>query len=247
MKYLGQKTVVPLKANILSLFPMHRRYFELFGGTGEILNSKAQATFSAIVEISDSLVQGDMNVYSACAVVTLDYWRRNWQTITATQPGTVVVHGCAISFLDWLIEAAAADDLIYADPPYLLSERSSKNSKYQHELTDEQHTEFLNKMKRVCCRAVISHYDCSQYDEALMSAGWFKIVVNVSYRGTVRKEALYYNFPFNSPRHEASRAGVDKTDRQRIKRKASRWFNKYMQLPEYERQAIIEQIQRSHK
>ena len=220
MRYLGQKTVVPLKANILSLFPSHSRYFELFAGTAEILRSKKPCEYSAVVEISDSLVRGDNNIYP---------------------PSAVVIHDCAISFIDKLLPEPI-DTLVYCDPPYIISERSSKQSKYKHELTDEQHRIFLDKIKKLYCRVVISHYECSTYDDALLRYGWSKVVVPVSYRGTVRNEALYYNFPFEITRHESTRAGVDKTDRQRIKRKATRWYNKFIELPEYEQQAIIERI-----
>ncbi len=220
--YLGQKTVVPLKANILSLFPEHNRYYELFGGTGEILKSKKAVKFQCIVDIDNCVI--------------CDYKK-------SFPPSTVVVNDCSISFLDKLY--CDKNTLIYADPPYRLSSRTSKY-RYNFELTDKQHLQFLAKVKKLDCRVVISHYSDKLYDKILLPR-WSKIVIPISYRGSVKQEALYFNFPFDIARHQPELAGKNKTDRQRIKRKASRWVNNYMKLPDYERQAILTLIHSSHK
>jgi len=119
LHYLGQKTVVPLKANILSLFPEHNRYYELFGGTGEILKSKKPVQFQCIVEIDNYVICDSKKSFP---------------------PSTVVINDCAISFLDKLY--CDKNTLIYADPPYRLSSRTSKHG-YRFELTDKQHRQFL--------------------------------------------------------------------------------------------------------
>jgi hypothetical protein len=60
-------------------------------------------------------------------------------------------------------------------------------------------------------------------------------------RGGVRTEKLWMNYEQDAS-HWASFAGVNFTDRQRIKRKANRWANNYKQLPSGERLAILAAI-----
>ena len=57
-------------------------------------------------------------------------------------------------------------------------------------------------------------------------------------RGGPRTEKLWFNFEPNAA-HWASYAGTDFTDRQRIKRKAAGWAEKYRALPPGERLAIL--------
>ena len=54
----------------------------------------------------------------------------------------------------------------------------------------------------------------------------------------VRTETVWCNF---SPAevHYHTYAGIDRTDRQRIKRKAERWAARYEKLPHGERQAVL--------
>jgi DNA adenine methylase len=56
--------------------------------------------------------------------------------------------------------------------------------------------------------------------------------------GGVRTEKVWMNYPESSS-HWPRYAGVNFTDRQRVKRKAQRWAGKYAALPAMERQAVL--------
>lgn len=61
--------------------------------------------------------------------------------------------------------------LIYCDPPYVSSTRTSKDV-YDYEMADLQHEELLNVLKKCVGTIMISGYDCELYNDLL--TGWQK-------------------------------------------------------------------------
>lgn len=210
LTYRGNKNLVTLFPNIINEFPPHKVYWELFAGSAQILKRKKPAQLSCIVEINNN--------------------------VGPYPSGTVVIYDDAISLLDDLVNLGK-DHLIYLDPPYRESECYGGKAIYDYSLTDEQHDQLLKKLLLCRSNVVISHYDSSFYDERLI--GWRKKVVNVSYHGHVKKEAIYMNFAPAEKLHESTFTGKNKTDRQRIKRKAERWVKRFLDLPGTERQLIL--------
>ncbi len=217
-KYIGNKSIVPLYPNILGVFPPHKRYVELFAGSAQIAQKKKHVNPTVLVDKNVSAIP---------------------QTYLATNPGIEVINNCAISWLK-TNSTGMVDTLIYLDPPYIISERRCQKELYDFELTEADHVELLTLLRQSAAMVVISHYDCSLYNEILHD--WEKKVVKVSYRGYVMKEAIYYNFPAAGVLHSTTHAGKNKTDRQRIKRKAARWADNFNALPKYEQQAILERL-----
>jgi DNA adenine methylase len=90
----------------------------------------------------------------------------------------------------------APTTLHYCDPPYVLSTRSEGGNRYyRHEMSDEDHSAFLQAVNDLSGMVIVSGYPCALYDEAL--AGWerheteARIAAN---RGTgKRTEALWLN------------------------------------------------------
>ena len=68
--------------------------------------------------------------------------------------------------------------------------------------------------------------------------------MKVSYHGNVVTESLYMNYAPAEKLHETTFTGTDKTDRQRIKRKAQRWVKMLKEMPPNERQTVLEAINR---
>lgn len=66
------------------------------------------------------------------------------------------------------------DTLHYCDPPYVHDTRSKRNAQpratYRHEMTDEQHVELLEGVKRLQGLVIVSGYRSGLYDELLR--GW---------------------------------------------------------------------------
>jgi hypothetical protein len=127
------------------------------------------------------------------------------------------------------------DELIYSDPPYLASTRTSKR-KYRFEYTEDIHSELLELLKTLPCHIILSGYPSLLYDKLLPD--WNTIELQVMNQGGVRTEKLWFNFVVNRV-HWAGFAGKDFTDRQRIKRKAETWRRRYSAMPYAERLAIM--------
>lgn len=82
------------------------------------------------------------------------------------------------------------DVFIYCDPPYVLSTR--KEHLYRYDMTDEQHIELLQTLKKHKGKVLVSGYDNDMYNNVLN--GWHKeTIVTHSERGK-REECLWLNY-----------------------------------------------------
>jgi DNA adenine methylase len=219
MGYLGSKAASGAFQAIIALMPVHDTFIDLFVGSGVILHRKGAAGRSYAVDLD------------AEAVGRLP-----------AAPGLVKVCGDAMTFLDEFDYAAAGRVLVYADPPYLHSTRTSRK-RYRHELTDGQHVELLDRLRRIPAAVILSGYPSALYDSLL--SDWKTCEFQVMTRGGPRTEKLWFNFT-PSHVHWAAFAGEDFTDRQRIKRKAARWAANYRTLPPGERLAVLAAILEVH-
>ena len=77
------------------------------------------------------------------------------------------------------------------------------------------------------------------YDDMLRD--WRRIALQVTTQGQVRTEVVWFNFAPDRM-HWAGHAGRDRTDRQRIRRKAARWAEGYRKMPPGERLAVVSAI-----
>jgi hypothetical protein len=84
--------------------------------------------------------------------------------------------------------------------------------------------------------AVLRGYPSNLYDELLPD--WRTLEFQVMTRGGPRTEKLWMSFSSEAA-HWSSYAGANFTDRQRIKRKATRWAENYKALPPGERLAVL--------
>lgn len=84
-----------------------------------------------------------------------------------------------------------SDVFIYADPPYLLGTR--KGYLYKHEMSDKDHIELLNTLKKHPGKILISGYDNDLYDSILV--GWHKeYKQTTAEHGLQRIECLWMNY-----------------------------------------------------
>lgn len=87
---------------------------------------------------------------------------------------------------------------------------------------------------------MIIHPKCELYDNGLKD--WRKVEVKIRYNNKTSIECLYMNYKEPGILQEDGYLGKDCWDRQRIKRKATRFLNKLIQLPELERNLILNKI-----
>src|SRR5579883_628736 len=123
MGYLGSKAASGAFQAIIALMPPHDTYIEAFAGSGVVLDRKPPAARSYVVDLDERMIDA-----------------------LPARPGLTKVTGDARDFLRQFDYASAGRVLIYADPPYLHSTRTSRK-RYRHELTDHDHRELLQLLK----------------------------------------------------------------------------------------------------
>ena len=210
MGYFGSKATPGLCQPIIAMMPPHEVYIETHLGGGVIMRRKPPAARS----------------------IGIDLDARALSKFTCAYP-VEKVHGCAHRFLSAYTFRGA--ELVYSDPPYLATTRTSQR-RYRFDYTEADHVELLALLRTLPCAVMLSGYPSGLYDEHL--EGWRSVQWQAMSRAGVRTEKLWFNFT-PGPVHWASRAGRDFTDRQRIKRKATRWAARYRAMPPEERLAML--------
>lgn len=221
--YFGSKNVNGLYQFIINRFKKHSTYIEGFLGSGIILQMKQPAKQSIAFDL-DTAVIDKFNSYGR---------EHNVKLINGSFIDNFV-HGCRHQDL--------TDTLVYLDPPYVQSTRTSAK-RYKHELTLKQHEQLLSLVLQVKTNYVISCYDNELYSSMLQ--GWNKEHCNSITRAGVRVETVYYNYDvLPGDIAEFTYAGKDFTDRQRIKRKVARTINKFKRLPELEKIILLQELKK---
>ena len=149
----------------------------------------------------------------------------------------------AVELLQRLNFEELGKTVIYLDPPYPLDSRKNSQLVYDHEMTDFEHECLLNFVSTGNFRDIdvlISTYPNEMYERYLKD--WSKIEFQVKTSQGMATEVLYYNYSDLSLLHDYRFAGDNYRERLRIKRKAQRWVNRLENMPDYEKQAIFEEI-----
>lgn len=217
MGYLGAKGASGTFQAICALFPPHDFYLEPFAGTARILREKAAAARSVVIELDPRQAARLRRELAGLAKV---------------------VEGDGLAHLAALDVSELGRVVIYADPPYPHSTRTS-SKRFRCEFSEADHLALAAALSRLAaegCAIIVSTYPSPLY-EALY-AGWSFRDMQAMTRGGVRTERIYFNFEPGAT-HWATFAGKDFTDRQRIKRKAARWARMFRAMPPAERQAVL--------
>ena len=102
--------------------------------------------------------------------------------------GVQIENQCALKIIERY--SNKKDVLLYADPPYLLSTRTT--SSYKHEMTDDQHLELLDALDSFQGSVVLSGYANEMYDTKLQH--WDRYTKKaVAEAGAKREEVLWVN------------------------------------------------------
>lgn len=211
--YFGSKAASGLFQNIIAMMPPHDTYIETHLGGGAVMKKKPPAVNNIGIDIDPE----PLSNFDCAYPVHL-------------------VNGCAHHFLaryDY-----TGTELIYCDPPYLAETRTSRR-KYRFEYTKRDHVALLELLKSLPCHIILSGYPSLLYDDLL--GDWRTIELQAMTRGGPRTEKLWFNYDIDRT-YWAGYAGKNFTDRQRIKRKAQRWGQKYRALPNAERLAVLAAI-----
>ena len=233
MNYPGGKNGGGAFQKIICQMPPHDVYIEPFLGSGAVLRNKKPACINigidkdtAVVDAADYAVRMEMDAIKRFKYkVALDL---------------VVIHGCGIQFLEsykW-----KGRELVYCEPPYLLSTRRRRSPIYLHEFSEEDHKRLLSIIKRIPAMVMVSGYASELYARELH--GWRCIEFEMMTRGgKLATECLWMNYKEPLELHDYRYLGENRTERQRIKRKCERWSKKLQHMPLLERQALLAAIE----
>lgn len=221
-RYNGGKNGAGVYQTIINRIPVHDRYFEPFAGSAAIYRRKRPAASSILVE-------RDPEQAAKLAVLA--------------STSTTVVCGDGIASLEM---ATGDGDFVYLDPPYLHATRKDL-SLYRFEWSDEQHKHLVaSLLPALSDRGVkwmLSGYRNDLYDGAAELHGWHSHDFTAMTRRGPATETIWMNYdPAASSIAEATYAGLDFRERERIKRKAARWAAKFHQLQRCEQLAILAKI-----
>lgn len=208
--YFGSKATSGLCQAIIAMMPPHETYIETHLGGGAIMMRKPAALHNIGIDRNERAL-----ARFACAYPV------------------ELIHGCAHAFL--AAYPFCGRELVYCDPPYLQSSRSSAR-RYRFDYSEQDHIALLKLLKGLPCRVMVSGYPSALYDERL--GQWGSVELQVMNQAGVRTEKLWFNFTPDRV-HWASYAGRNFTHRQTVKRKAASWAKRYQAMPRAERLAVL--------
>jgi hypothetical protein len=228
MAYPGGKAGDGVYQRLISLMPPHEVYIEPFLGGGAIMRHKRPARLNIGIDL-------DPQVISA------------WQDPIARTDDTNT--GGILNDNDARFEFQAGDglaflhsypftgkELVYCDPPYVLSTRSGKQ--YRFEMTDDQHMKLLETITALPCLVMISGYWTELYAKTLK--GWATFTYEAMTRGGhTATEWVWMNYTDPIALHDYRYLGDDFRERERIKRKKQRWVRRLHAMPILERRALL--------
>lgn len=214
-----------LYQKIINLIPPHRVYIEPFAGGGAIMRNKRPAPVNIAVDID---------------APALEALRFSLDIPAGEGPQYRFVNADALAFLKEY--TFTGEEFIYLDPPYLLESRRQSRQLYRCELSLETHAEILAVITGLACPVAISGYWSGLYTEKL--AGWRSVSWRVRTRGgSWATEYLWMNYTRPVALHDYAHLGDNYRERERIKRKKTRWATRWAAMPILERQAILAAIQ----
>lgn len=208
---------------LIALMPRHSVYVEGCLGNGAVLRRKLPALRSIGIDLDARVV---------------DRWR------AYKFPGLELVRGDVIAWLRDAGQQLPPDALVYLDPPYPASTVRTRRI-YRCGFTDDQHRELLDVAQSLPCSVFISSYWSRLYAARL--AGWDHTSFPAMTRGGVRREHLWWRASHASFGVSARSVGDGWRDRQRIRRKVSRWTAKFARTRPGEREAILSALLEAHE
>lgn len=223
--YPGGKAGSGVAERLICQMPPHSLYIEPFAGSAAVLRKKRPAKQSILIERDPSVCRE---------------WRRIWREQRGKCPAEVltIIEGDAVRWLSKHGRTLPPDAIVYADPPYL-DETRVKQQLYRYEFSAPfQHRRLIAVLRRLPCRVMLSGYWSKLYAELL--GDWRSFTFQAMTRGgTMRTEWVWCNFPETEALHDYRFLGEGYRERERIKKKRTRWRVRLEAMPILERRAIL--------
>ena len=243
--YFGGKGASGVPQQIINIIPPHETLIIPFLGHCAITRTiKPAKNFLAF--------EKDFDVFQKWAFYYLgkkcfpDTWTQKIKCTHRTSVNTIeyetfieIINHCSIGYLECLggpnsiIDLEFNAPLIYCDPPYLLETRLS-GTRYQHEMTKEDHERFLSAVTKISAPVLVSHYKNDMYDSYLKN--WNTInFMSQTRSGKPRRETVYFNYEKPTELHDYSFYGNNYKSREHNKLKAARLVAKFERMKPLEK------------
>ena len=218
MPYPGGKEAEGTAQTIINQQPPHDTYIEPFAGHAAVFRAKRPALNSILIDADP-----------ACTMWLSDHVNGN-------------VYMKTTNALEWLqSQRFSARTLIYCDPPYLIRSRVDPRARYRCELTTADHERLLSILTQLPCMVQISAYADPLYSSYLRN--WRHMTFQSNTRRGLATEHLWMSYPEPKALHTYTHLGADYRERERIKRKVTRWTARLAALPRLERLALYSAIE----
>ena len=249
--------------HIINHLPPHEVYIAAFLGEDAVMRKKRPAVVNIGIDpdpdviarwrTADTANPGDTAVTPEMVVNPSESQRPlpPEMMIAAAAPTTTngeatryeFIQGDALDVLPLLLTDIRGRILLYLDPPYLRSTRSTHKDIYRHEFhTIEQHTHLLTLIQTLPHMIAISGYYSELYMDMLK--GWHHIHYTTYTRSHRQvEEYLWMNYPKPYLLHDYQHLGQNYRERERIKKKKTRHLNRLQSMDDAERYAILSAFQ----
>lgn len=230
--YLGGKESSGVYQTIINHIPKHKTLIIPFLGNCAITRYIKRSDNTILIDADPRVIK------KWCTIFTNDVPDQH-NIIDDSCSSITLINDDSISYLQKC--SCDQETVIYADPPYLKYTRTSRSTKYEYDLTFDDHTSLLTVLRSMDCNILISCYDNDLYKTTLF--GWNKTNFKSQTRSGSRIETLYYNFNLNDIElHDYSYLGKNFRERERIKKKINRHYARLKQLPRFEALAIMNKL-----
>lgn len=201
---------------IINMMPQHHTYIETHLGGGAVMRNKLSAERNIGIDLDNLVIQ---------------HWRDEKNDLCELIQADALAVLCGFEF--------QGGELIYADPPYVLSSRK-RSRIYRHEYSDDDHNKLLAQLVKLPCYVMISGYENPLYDQLLK--GWRKEKFNAKTHSGIREECVWMNFDPPQKLHDSRYQGHTYRERQTVARRRTRLYDRIDQMEPTERSEFIQWI-----
>lgn len=217
---------------IINRIPPHNVYIEPFAGNAAVARMKRPAAKNILIDLDPEALDALHNIALPDNIAKPGEPPARWTLLQCD----------AITEFFPYFNFTGRQEFVYLDPPYLKSTRKQPDRDlYTYELTDTQHIDLLDIIKRLPCYVMISSYYSNLYADTL--TGWcfhkFKVMTR---GGSTATEYLWMNYTPPNELHDYRYLGRDFKERERIKKKKARWVQRLTNMPRLERLAMAAAI-----
>jgi len=237
MRYPGGKSGSGVYQTIINQMPPHQVYIEAFLGSGAVMRHKSPARINVGLDLDVDVISMAVDIAAGGGVVQpgarLALGRDG-------RPQYYIRQADSVSWL-WSLpiwSALLPVTLVYCDPPYLMSTRTSKRRMYRCELDEPGHIALLDVLVQLPCMVMVSGYESELYRNRLVAWRVVRYRAMTS-GGGMRTECLWCNFPEPVELHDYRYLGRGFRERERIRRRRASWVAMLGRMPVLERAAVI--------